>query len=138
MVDHRELFEDVTATLAHAGFDTGRGPSGLRIGHRPQGVVVGWTPTEAWADGPAGWPDGVDGLDGLDGMDGDGGAAGPPPADVVRAAVSGAVAVVLRASGYRVTETAADSVLVTAGPPPVEAAPDPRAEPAAVPEQWWG
>ncbi|MFD0345665.1 hypothetical protein ACFQ0M_05450 [Kitasatospora aburaviensis] len=60
MVDHRELFEDVTATLAHAGFDTGRGPSGLRIGHRPQGVVVGWTPTEAWADDPSGRPDGVD------------------------------------------------------------------------------
>ncbi|MFD0345664.1 hypothetical protein ACFQ0M_05445 [Kitasatospora aburaviensis] len=52
--------------------------------------------------------------------------------------MSGAVAVVLRASGYQVTETGADSLLVTAGPPRAETAPDPRAEPAGVPEQWWG
>ncbi|MFJ3791591.1 hypothetical protein [Kitasatospora sp. NPDC090091] len=135
MVDHRELFEDVTATLAHAGFDTGRGPSGLRIGHRPQGVVVGWMPTEAWADGPSGWPDGVDGRGGVGAADG---AAGPFPAEGVRAAVSGAVAVVLRASGYQVIETGDETVLVTAGPPPAETAPDPLVEPAAVPEQWWG
>ncbi|MBV6700497.1 hypothetical protein [Kitasatospora aureofaciens] len=44
MVDHRELFEDVTGALAHAGFDTAPGPSRLRIGHRPEGVVVGWSP----------------------------------------------------------------------------------------------
>ncbi|MFD0273172.1 hypothetical protein ACFVHB_04550 [Kitasatospora sp. NPDC127111] len=129
MVDHRELFEDVTATLARAGFDTGQGPSGLRIGHRPQGVVVGWTPVDR-----AG-PDGAEDV-------------GPPPAEGVRAAVSGAVALVLRESGYRVTETGTDAVLVTAGPPPAEEEPgagggagggagaDP--EPAAVPEQWWG
>ncbi|MCG6493865.1 hypothetical protein [Kitasatospora sp. A2-31] len=135
MVDHRELFEDVTATLAQAGFDTGQGPSGLRIGHRPQGVVVGWTPTEACADGPSGGPDGGEARDGVGVADG---AAGPLPAEIVRTAVSGAVAVVLRASGYQVTETGPDGVLVTAGPPPAETPPDARAEAAAVPEQWWG
>ncbi|WP_406209005.1 hypothetical protein OH807_37940 [Kitasatospora sp. NBC_01560] len=126
MVDHRELFEDVTATLAHAGFDIGRGPSGLRIGHRPQGVVVGWTPADH--AGPGG--------------DDDGG----PPGEGVRAAVSGAVAVVLRESGYRVAETGADGVLVIAGPLPavaeaVSPAPAPAGageEPVGVPEQWWG
>ncbi|MEU6236142.1 hypothetical protein [Kitasatospora sp. NPDC047058] len=121
MVDHRELFEDVTATLARAGFDTGQGPSGLRIGHRPQGVVVGWTPVDQ--AGPDGGED-----------------AGTPPAEGVRAAVSGAVALVLRESGYRVTETGTDGVLVTAGPPPAEdgGACGAGPEPAAVPEQWWG
>ncbi|MQS10844.1 hypothetical protein F7Q99_00750 [Streptomyces kaniharaensis] len=44
MVDHRELFEGVTMVLARAGFDTAPGPSRLRIGHRPEGVVVDWSP----------------------------------------------------------------------------------------------
>ncbi|MER5349212.1 hypothetical protein ABT093_02610 [Kitasatospora sp. NPDC002551] len=115
MVEHRELFEDVTADLARAGFDTGRGPSGLRIDRGPQGVVVGWPPAE--------------------------GAAGdPPPAEGIRAAVTGAVAAVLRESGYRVAQPGPDELLVTAGPAPrvPQGAEEPGREPAAVPEQWWG
>ncbi|WP_327673483.1 hypothetical protein [Kitasatospora sp. NBC_00458] len=125
MVDHRELFEDVTADLARAGFDTGRGVSGLRIGHRPQGVVVDWQP--------------VDGPDGP-GRDGGGGGADPsPPVEGIRVAVTGAVAVVLRESGYQVAATGLDELLVTAGP--ARAAEEPAGRPgeeAAVPEQWWG
>ncbi|MFB6889286.1 hypothetical protein ACFCX4_08230 [Kitasatospora sp. NPDC056327] len=112
MVDQRELFEDVTADLARAGFDTGHGPSGLRIGRHPQGVVIGWPPADGSADGP-------------------------PPAGVVRAAVTGAVAAVLRESGYRLAETGPDELLVTAGPAPAVPG-EPEREPAAVPEQWWG
>ncbi|WP_380283106.1 hypothetical protein [Kitasatospora purpeofusca] len=115
MVEHRELFEDVTADLARAGFDTGRGPSGLRIDPGPRGVVIDWPP----ADGAAG---------------------GPPPAVGIRAAVTGAVAAVLRESGYRVAEAGPDGLLVTGGPTRVGPAPEEEAErgPAAVPEQWWG
>ncbi|MEV7782884.1 hypothetical protein [Kitasatospora sp. NPDC088351] len=119
MVDHRELFEDVTATLAGAGFDTARGPSGLRVGHWPQGVVVGWPSREE----PAAGED-------------------PParlPAEGIRAAVSGAVAAVLRESGYRVADAGGDAVLVTAGPERAAAEPaDPQGETASGPEQWWG
>ncbi|MFD7901483.1 hypothetical protein ACFV4F_05570 [Kitasatospora sp. NPDC059722] len=43
MVDHRELLADVTATLSRAGLDAA-GPSPLRIGPGPEGVVVGWPP----------------------------------------------------------------------------------------------
>ncbi|MEE1783846.1 hypothetical protein PUR71_13145 [Streptomyces sp. SP17BM10] len=43
MVDHRELVADVTATLSRAGLDAA-GPSPLRIGPGPAGVVVGWPP----------------------------------------------------------------------------------------------
>ncbi|MFI6848244.1 hypothetical protein OG535_03295 [Kitasatospora sp. NBC_00085] len=131
MVDHRELFEDVTATLARAGFDTGPGPSGLRIGHRPQGVVVGWTPAPERAE-----PTGQAGVAGVAG--GHEGAAGPPPAEGIRAAVSGAVAVVLRESGYRVAAAGSDGLLVTAGPEPASPAAGPPEEADAVPEQWWG
>ncbi|MEV6977750.1 hypothetical protein [Kitasatospora sp. NPDC093806] len=122
MVDHRELFEDVTADLARAGFDTERGPSGLRIGHRPQGVVVGWPPVDEAAAG------------------GGGEAAPPPPAAGIRVAVAEAVAVVLRESGYQVAPAGPAELLVTAGPAPAEApAADPADRPpAAVPEQWWG
>ncbi|GAA1389330.1 hypothetical protein GCM10009639_16800 [Kitasatospora putterlickiae] len=116
MVEHRQLFEDVTADLARAGFDTGRGPSGLRIDRGPQGVVIGWPPT----DGPA---------------------DDPPPAEGIRAAVTGTVAAVLRETGYRVAEVGSDELIVTGGPAPAvppEAAEDLAREPAAVPEQWWG
>ncbi|MER7701352.1 hypothetical protein ABTX81_00420 [Kitasatospora sp. NPDC097605] len=117
MVEHRELFEDVTADLTRAGFDTGRGPSGLRIDPGPRGVVIGWPP----ADGAAG---------------------DPPPAEGIRAAVTGAVAAVLRESGYRLAEEGPDGLLVTGGPVRAAAAPDgaeaAEREPAAVPEQWWG
>ncbi|MFC5661617.1 hypothetical protein ACFP3U_01325 [Kitasatospora misakiensis] len=128
MVDHRELFEDVTADLARAGFDTDRGPSGLRIDQGPQGVLIGWPPS-------------------------DGDAAEPPPAEGIRTAVTGAVATVLRESGYLVTAAGPDELLVTADPARA-AAQDARAaraaqgaqdaqdadgrEPAGVPEQWWG
>ncbi|MFE7565241.1 hypothetical protein [Kitasatospora sp. NPDC057500] len=114
MVEHRELFEDVTADLARAGFDTGRGPTGLRIDRGPQGVVIGWPPT----DGPA----------------------GDPPAEGIRAAVTGTVAVVLRDAGYWVAEVGADELVVTGGPVRAVTAPDgpEGAESAAVPEQWWG
>ncbi|MGV9264827.1 hypothetical protein ACWDRR_09215 [Kitasatospora sp. NPDC003701] len=133
MVDHRELFEDVTAALARAGFDTERGPSGLRIGHRPQGVVVGWSP-------------GADQDGAQDGeQDADAGAGradddAPPPAEGIRTAMTGAVAVVLRESGYRVAEAGPGELLVTAGPGAREEAarPEGRQEAAAVPEQWWG
>ncbi|MFF1907487.1 hypothetical protein [Kitasatospora sp. NPDC058218] len=127
MVDHRELFEDVTAALARAGFDTERGPSGLRIGHRPQGVVVGWSPG-ADQDGDQDADEGREGED------------ASPPAEGIRTAMTGAVAVVLRESGYRVAEAGPGELLVTAGPgAPADAArPDGRQEAAAVPEQWWG
>ncbi|MER7755897.1 hypothetical protein [Kitasatospora sp. NPDC097643] len=138
MVDHRELFEDVTAALARAGFDTGPGPSRLRIGHRPQGVVVGWAPGGApdGSDGPGG-PDGQGGSDGPDGPDG-------PPSRGARAAVSGAAAVVLRECGYRVTETDGGELLVTAsasasaGAEPVTVPADGPVDRETVPEQWWG
>ncbi|MBP0450455.1 hypothetical protein J5Y04_12930 [Kitasatospora sp. RG8] len=123
MVDHRELFEDVTATLARAGFDTGKGPSGLRIGHRPQGVVVGWTPAPTPARSPGPSPVPVDGQS---------------PDDGIRAAVSGAVAVVLRESGYQVAEAGRDGLLVTSGPGPAPAAAARADEGDVVPEQWWG
>ncbi|MEV0534826.1 hypothetical protein [Kitasatospora sp. NPDC050463] len=129
MVDHRELFEDVTAALARAGFDTERGPSGLRIGHRPQGVVVGWSPG---AD-----QDGGQGAG--EAPEREGGDASPP-AEGIRTAMTGAVAVVLRESGYRVAEVGPGELLVTAGPgaPEDAARPDGPQEAAAVPEQWWG
>ncbi|MET9403635.1 hypothetical protein [Kitasatospora sp. NPDC002965] len=124
MVDHRELFEDVTTDLARAGFDTGRGPSGLRIGHRPQGVVVDWRPVD-----PA---DGAGGSGEVERVD-------PPPVEGIRAAVTGAVAVVLRESGYQVAATGRDELLVTAGPArAVEAPAGPARDEVAVPEQWWG
>ncbi|MFE6872676.1 hypothetical protein ACFVFS_39810 [Kitasatospora sp. NPDC057692] len=117
MVEHRELFEDVTADLARAGFDTGRGPSGLRIDPGPRGVVIDWPPVGGPADGP-------------------------PPAEGIRAAVAVAVAAVLRASGYRVAEADSGGLVVTGGPARVGPAPEepagPEREPAAVPEQWWG
>ncbi|MFJ9608779.1 hypothetical protein ACIRS1_20820 [Kitasatospora sp. NPDC101176] len=95
MVDHRELFEDVAAALARAGFDTASGPSGLRIGHCPQGVVVGWSPGEG-ADGP--------------------------PSREAREAVGGAAAVVLRECGYLVAETGDGELLVTPAAVPVTVA----------------
>ncbi len=116
MVDHRELFEDVTADLARAGFDTDRGPSGLRIDQGPRGVLIGWPPS-------------------------DGAAAGPPPAEGIRTAVTGAVAAVLRESGYLVVTAGPDELLVTAGPARVAVREVPEAgekEQAGVPEQWWG
>ncbi|MFF8774391.1 hypothetical protein [Kitasatospora sp. NPDC015120] len=112
MVEHRELFEDVTADLTRASFDTGRGPSGLRIDPGPQGVVIGWPPAGETA--------------------GD-----PPPAEGIRAAVTGAVLAVLRESGYLVTRTGPDGLLVTGGPARAAAEPE-EPEPVAVPEQWWG
>ncbi|MFD4907042.1 hypothetical protein [Kitasatospora purpeofusca] len=118
MVDHRELFEDVTADLARAGFDIDRGPSGLRIGHGPHGVLIDWPPAEQAA------------------------ADQPPPTEGIRAAVTGAVAAVLRESGYRVATAGPDGLLVTASRPLRVAAPDAPGEggrePAGVPEQWWG
>ncbi|MFE2723069.1 hypothetical protein [Kitasatospora sp. NPDC059327] len=133
MVDHRELFEDVTAALARAGFDTGRGPSGLRIGHRPQGVVVGWSPGADQDAGRGAEPGPAGGAERGEG-------AGSPPAGGIRSAMTGAVAVVLRESGYRVAEAGAGELLVTAGPGAGEAAARPDGQPgaAAVPEQWWG
>ncbi|MFE7193717.1 hypothetical protein [Kitasatospora sp. NPDC057541] len=114
MVEHAELFEDVTADLARAGFDTGRGPSGLRIDRESQGVVIGW---------PS-----------VDGTAGD-----RPPAEGIRAAVTGAVAAVLRESGYRVAQAGPDGLVVTDGPARAAvAAEGAEREPAAVPEQWWG
>ncbi|MFJ8431571.1 hypothetical protein ACIQ9P_09735 [Kitasatospora sp. NPDC094019] len=118
MVDHRELFEDVTADLARAGFDIDGGPSGLRLGHGPQGVLIDWpragqVPAEQ-----------------------------PPPAEGIRAAVTGAVAAVLRESGYRVATAGPDGLLVTADRPARVAAADAPGdggrEPVGVPEQWWG
>ncbi|MDH6708955.1 hypothetical protein P3T27_005701 [Kitasatospora sp. MAA19] len=102
MVDHPELFEDVTATLARAGFDTAPGPSRLRIGRRREGVAVGWAPGEG-ADGP--------------------------PSRGAREAVSGAAAVVLRECGYRVAETDDGELLVTPAAEPVAVAAEPGAAP---------
>lgn len=66
----------------------------------------------------------------------------PPPAEGIRAAVTGAVAAVLRESGYRVATAGPDGLLVTAARPLRVAAPDALGEggrePAGVPEQWWG
>ncbi|MFH8381665.1 hypothetical protein ACH4E7_12055 [Kitasatospora sp. NPDC018058] len=99
MVDHRELFEDVTEALARAGFDTGSGPSPLSIGHHPEGVVLGWSPGVA--------PDG-------------------PPSGEARAAVSGAAALVLRECGFLVTETGEGELLVRCAEP-VTVPPEPEA-----------
>ncbi|MER8103121.1 hypothetical protein [Kitasatospora sp. NPDC094016] len=102
MVDHPELFEDVTAALARAGIDAGPGPSLLRIGHRPPGVAVGWSPGEV--------PDG-------------------PPSRGAREAVSGAAAVVLRECGYLVAETAGGELLVTPAAAPVAVPAEPETVP---------
>ncbi|WP_030230855.1 hypothetical protein [Streptomyces sp. NRRL S-350] len=102
MVDHRELFEDVTDALARAGFDTAPGPSPLRIGHHPEGVVVGWSP----------------------GADPDG-----PPTREARAALSAAAALVLRECGHLVAETETGELLVrSAEPVTVLAEPEPVPE----------
>ncbi|MGA5821030.1 hypothetical protein ACPC54_24565 [Kitasatospora sp. NPDC094028] len=106
MVEHRELCASVTEALAGAGFDTAPGASPLRIDPGPEGVLVDWPP------------------------DGEGGG---PLSGEVRAAVSGAAAVVLRERGHLVAETAGGGLLVTAAEPVAVAA-----EPEAVPEQWWG
>ncbi|MFG2848055.1 hypothetical protein ACIRYZ_13525 [Kitasatospora sp. NPDC101155] len=99
MVDHRELFEDVAAALARAGFDTAPGPSPLSIGHHPEGVVLGWSPGAG--------PDG-------------------PPSGEARAAVSGAAALVLRECGFLVTETEEGELLVRCAEP-VTVPPEPAA-----------
>ncbi|MFE6052699.1 hypothetical protein ACFQ6N_18240 [Kitasatospora sp. NPDC056446] len=106
MVDHRELFEDVTGALARAGFDTAPGPSPLSIDRHPEGVVVGWT--------PGGEPD-------------------RPPGREARAAVSGALTLVLRECGFLVAETESGDLLVRSAEPVTV-----PAEPEPVPEQWWG
>ncbi|MFD8755260.1 hypothetical protein ACFV0O_30445 [Kitasatospora sp. NPDC059577] len=102
MVDHRELFEDVTETLARAGFDTAPGPSPLWIDRHPEGVVVGWKPGAE--------PDG-------------------PPTREACAALSGAAALVLRERGYLVAETESGDLLVrSAEPVTVPAEPEPVPE----------
>ncbi|MGW2373331.1 hypothetical protein [Kitasatospora sp. NPDC001683] len=108
MVDHRELFEDVTEALARAGFDTTPGASPLSIGRHPEGVVVGWSP-DLEADGP--------------------------PSGLARAAVVGAAALVLRERGLLVTETGEGGLLVRWAEPVTV---PPESEPEAAPEQWWG
>ncbi|MER6398460.1 hypothetical protein ABT263_20760 [Kitasatospora sp. NPDC001603] len=135
MVDHRELYEDVTAALARAGFDTERGPSGpsgLRIAELPQGVLVGWSPGADQDAGQGAEPGG-------DGAGGPGDAA-PPPVEGIRTAMTGAIAAVLRESGYRVAEAGPGELLVTAGPRAREEAVRSGGAPeaVAVPEQWWG
>ncbi|MBO1415651.1 hypothetical protein [Streptomyces sp. FH025] len=106
MVDHPELLEDVTEALVRAGFDTAPGSSPLRIDRHAEGVVVGWSPGEG-ADGP--------------------------PSGSARAAVRGAVAVVLREHGFLVTGTGEGELLVRCAEP-VTVPP----EPEVAPEQWWG
>lgn len=101
MVDHPELFEDVTAALARAGIDAGPGPSLLRIGHRPPG----------WRSA------------------GRRGRAGRPALPGVREAVSGAAAVVLRECGYLVAETAGGELLVTPAAVPVAVPAEPETVP---------
>ncbi|MER7671647.1 hypothetical protein ABTY61_24755 [Kitasatospora sp. NPDC096128] len=108
MVDHRELLDSVTEALARAGFDTAPGASPLSIDRHPEGVAVGWSPG-AEADGP--------------------------PSGPVRAALSGAAALVLRDRGFLVTEAEEGELLVRCAEP-VTAPPEPGAE--AAPEQWWG
>ena len=121
MVDHRELFEAVCALLERAGLPLAGGPgqAGLYVGHRPQGVAVGFRPHPHATPAPA-----LGGGHGLAPVAAVAHSLGTGPAVVF------ALSALLEQAGFTTTTDPAGNLLVTGTPADRPPPPGPSTAPA--------